>query len=287
MTANPVDDDLNSLEDLTLLIREAARNRQPSQPAPADDDLCPRPVPWPPDRTAWSRSPGLAASQQRPPTSRPVPVATAPAGADSGRGSPSTVSGTWTAWRTAAAQVSAVSIYGWTASVRHVRLRWPCGVGHRLCSPSLRRPWPAGAAVPDRVWPRAARIAMSAVATGEDTPCPQRWPASGRRPDIRPSLRPPQTPAWPASPARPRVPDTSRPESGRSGSSGRSIRGWFRLVTTSSTLPQSRPCGRPPAAAVLGRRTDRRQARRLPLCTVLTKETRHSSRTQRNLFRTW
>jgi hypothetical protein len=29
----------------------------------------------------------------------------------------------------------------------------------------------------------------------------------------------------------------------------------FRLATTSSTLPQGRPCGRPPPAAVLGRRT--------------------------------
>jgi hypothetical protein len=52
-------------------------------------------------------------------------------------------------------------------------------------------------------------------------------------------------------PARPCMPDTNCPDGGRSGSSGRSIR-WFRLVTTSSTLPQGRPCGRPPAAAVLG-----------------------------------
>ena len=41
-------------------------------------------------------------------------------------------------------------------------------------------------------------------------------------------------------------------------SGGRSIRCWFRLVTTSSTLPQGRPCGRPPPAAVLGRQAEPR-----------------------------
>ena len=36
---------------------------------------------------------------------------------------------------------------------------------------------------------------------------------------------------------------TSCPEGGRSGSSGRSIRRSFRLVATSSTLPQGQPAG--------------------------------------------
>src|SRR5215207_963924 len=47
---------------------------------------------------------------------------------------------------------------------------------------------------------------------------------------------------------------TTWPHTGQDArSSGRSIRRSFRLVTTSSTLPQGRPYGRPPAAAVLGR----------------------------------
>jgi hypothetical protein len=47
---------------------------------PIGDDLRPRPAARPPDRAAGSRPPALAASHQRPPTRRPVPVATAPAG---------------------------------------------------------------------------------------------------------------------------------------------------------------------------------------------------------------
>jgi hypothetical protein len=64
----------------------------------------------------------------------------------------------------------------------------------------------------------------------------------------RPAAARQYAPWW--APAR-----TSRslPNGGRSESSGRSIRRSFRLVTTSSTLPQGRSCGRPPAAAVLGR----------------------------------
>jgi hypothetical protein len=79
----------------------------------------------------------------------------------------------------------------------------------------------------------------------------------GRRTEalhICPGVRPPRTPAWP------RRPDIGRPDGGHSGSSGRSIR--RSLVTTSSTLPQGRPCGRPPAAAVLGRQHCRKVAYR-------------------------
>jgi hypothetical protein len=78
-------------------------------------------------------------------------------------------------------------------------------------------------------------------------------PVDGRRPDTVQGVRPPQTPAWPASPACPRVADTCRPDGGGSGSCGRSIRRWFQLVTTSSTLPQGQPAGgrlwRPSSAA--------------------------------------
>ena len=50
---------------------------------------------------------------------------------------------------------------------------------------------------------------------------------------------------------------TTWPHTGQdAGSSGRSIR--RSLVTTSSTLPQGRPCGRPPAAAVLAPAATRR-----------------------------
>jgi len=102
------------------------------------------------------------------------------------------------------------------------------------------RLWPAVAAVPDPSPAARHTVAMSAVAAARTTPCPRWWPACGRRPDIRPGHRSPQTPAWP------RVPDISRPDGGRSGSSGRSIRRSFRLVTSFSTRPQGRPCG--PAA---------------------------------------
>jgi hypothetical protein len=47
---------------------------------PTRDDLRPHPAPRPADRAAGSRSPALAASHQRPPTRRPVPLATAPTG---------------------------------------------------------------------------------------------------------------------------------------------------------------------------------------------------------------
>jgi hypothetical protein len=59
-----------------------------------------------------------------------------------------------------------------------------------------------------RVRPRAARVAMSAVATAWTTTW---WPTCGRRPDICLGGRPPRTLAWPPAPAWPGVPDTSRP----------------------------------------------------------------------------
>jgi hypothetical protein len=54
----------------------------------------------------------------------------------------------------------------------------------------------------------------------------------------------PQTPGMAIDTSLPRVPDTSRPDSGRSGSSGRSIRRSFRLVATSSTLLKAADLGR-------------------------------------------
>ena len=88
---------------------------------------------------------------------------------------------------------------------------------------------------------------MSAVATAGTTPCPCWWPADGRRPDTRPRRPIAADISVATSPARPHGPGTGRPDGGHSGSSGRSIRRSFRLVTTTSTLPQGRPCGRPPA----------------------------------------
>jgi hypothetical protein len=84
---------------------------------------------------------------------------------------------------------------------------------------------------------------MSAAAAARSTR-PRWWPACDRRPDTpsRPEIV--QTLAWPPTPAWPPVPDTSRPDGGRSRSSGRSIRRSLPLVTTSSTPPQGRPCGR-------------------------------------------
>jgi len=98
-----------------------------------------------------------------------------------------------------------------------------------------------------------ARVGMAAVAAARTT----RVHAGGRRavgrPDTRPGLRPPRTPAWPSTPALPCLPDTSRPEGGCSGSSGRSIRRSIRLVTTSSTV-----LGRPKPDSVATARSELR-----------------------------
>jgi hypothetical protein len=53
-----------------------------------------------------------------------------------------------------------------------------------------------------------------------------------------------RTPAVRRAVARAAVPEAA---------DGQSVHGSIRLVTTSSTFPQGRPCERPPAAAVLGR----------------------------------
>jgi hypothetical protein len=127
--------------------------------------------------------------------------------------------------------------------------------GHRPCSPCLAGVVACGSSGSGRV----------SGCGPHEVPCPRWLPqgplrvrAGGRRTvggwtPVQ-GVRPPRTPAWPPSPACPRVPNTCRPDAGRSGSSGRSsIRRSFWLVTTSSTLPQGRPCGRPPPAAALGR----------------------------------
>ena len=93
-------------------------------------------------------------------------------------------------------------------------------------------------------------------------PCPRWWPACGSRPDTRPGQRSPQTPAWPG------VPDTCRPDGGRSGSSGRSIRRSFRVVTTSQRLLKAGPAGGacgggPRPAAPWDARTERHPRGRL------------------------
>jgi hypothetical protein len=108
----------------------------------------------------------LAASHQRPPTRRPVPVATAPAGRH--RAIPDAaarpwVSGTWTACRTATAEVSG-GVCGRTASVsaRAAGLAMR-GRNTGPYSPHLEAAMACGSSGPGhRVRPRAARVAMSA-----------------------------------------------------------------------------------------------------------------------------
>jgi hypothetical protein len=117
-----------------------------------------------------------------------------------------------------------------------------------------RRPGLAVAASGHRGRPRAGRVTMSAVTAGPD----HRLFTGGQgevvaRTPVR-DVRP-QTPTS----ASQEVPDSGRPD-GSAGKSGRSIRRSLRLVTTSSTLPQGRPCGRPPAAAVLAPAGPRRPA---------------------------
>jgi hypothetical protein len=112
------------------------------------------------------------------------------------------------------------------------------------------------------------------------------WPAIGRT-SVQ-SIRSPRTPAWSPTPAWPCVPDTARPDGGRSGSSGRSIRRWFRLVST-VLYPSSRPaCGRPPPVAALAPATTRRSPWNrlaLPLGVAHRAAGRHSAVTATGLGR--
>jgi hypothetical protein len=129
----------------------------------------------------------------------------------------------------------------------HRRSGWPCRQDTDHADRTRRQPWPAAATVPDPCPPRATPAAMSAMAAGITHVHAGGRRAGGGRTSVR-GLRS-QTPAWPSTPPWPRVPYISRPHSGRSGSSGRSS-GSLQL---SLLFLQGRPCGRPPAAAVLGR----------------------------------
>jgi hypothetical protein len=134
----------------------------------------------------------------------------------------------------------------------HRRSGWPCRQDTDHADRTRRQPWPAAATVPDPCPPRATPAAMSAMAAGITHVHAGGRRAGGGRTSVR-GLRS-QTPAWPSTPPWPRVPYISRPHSGRSGSSGRSS-GSLQL---SLLFLQGRPCGRPPAAAVLAPATTRR-----------------------------
>jgi hypothetical protein len=144
---------------------------------------------------------------------------------------------------------------------RYGRRGWSCRPDTRPSPPRSKAAVACGNSGPGSASGRAARIAMSTV-TAERTPVSTLVAACGRRPATHPRRPTAADTTMAIDTARPRVPDTSRPDGGRSGSSGRSIRQSLRLVTTSSTLAQGRPCGRPPAAAVLGRQTQDQGAAR-------------------------
>jgi hypothetical protein len=163
---------------------------------------------------------------------------------DSGSGSKSALSGTWTAWRTATAEVSG-RVRSRTALVPAWAACEAMPAGHRPSAPPLEVAVACGSSGPGLRPGRAPH----------ELPCPQgyrRGPPlstlvagvrSAGRTSVR-GVRSPSTPAWPLTPAWPPVPDTSRPEDGCSGSSGRSIRRSFRLVSA-SLLKAGAAGGRP------------------------------------------
>jgi hypothetical protein len=90
-----------------------------------------------------------------------------PRRADAGGGSPSRVSGTWTAYRTAAADVSG-SACGRTAAIPRGAAGWSCRPD-RPCSARLAGSWPAGAVVPGGCQAARRMSCMSAVAAAGTT----------------------------------------------------------------------------------------------------------------------
>jgi hypothetical protein len=130
--------------------------------------------------------------------------------------------------------------------------------GHRSCWPYLRGPWPAGSSGPGAG--SAPRRTSWHVRGGcrRDNRSPRWWPASGRRPDIRPaSDRPRQQDGHRHEPGH--LPNTGRPEGDRSGRGGRSIRRSLPRYSFlySSSRPALRPAaggGRPRPAQPQGRR---------------------------------
>jgi hypothetical protein len=129
------------------------------------------------------------------------------------------------------------------AVVRHV-----CRTPDRRCGTCVGHPLSTARPADRSVSTGTTTADMTVEAAAEG---PQRFRPGGgtgtgcRTPDRSGSHPPLDTPS-----AR----RTTWPHTGQDArSSGRSIRRSSRLVTTSSTLPHGRPCGRPPAVAVLGR----------------------------------
>jgi len=107
--------------------------------------------------------------------------------------------------------------------------------------PEAARRWPTGATVQDRVRRRPYGLAgLGWLPHGH--PCPRWWPACGQRPDTRPGLRSPRTPAWP------RVPDSGRPVAVVSVAADGQSADRSDSLQLSLLFLQGRPCGRPPAA---------------------------------------
>jgi hypothetical protein len=137
------------------------------------------------------------------------------------------------------------------AVVRHV-CRTPdrrCGtcVGHPL---STARPADRSLSTGTTT----ADMAVEAAAEGPQRFRPGGGTGTGCRTPDRSGSHPPWTPRPPAG--RPGRTQDRTPEAADGQSAGWSLPLNYRslrLVTTSSTLPQGRPCGRPPTAAVLGR----------------------------------
>jgi hypothetical protein len=101
---------------------------------------------------------------------------------------------------------------------------------------------------------RPADMAVEAAAEGPQGFRPGGGTGTGCRTPDRSGSHPPWTPRPPAG--RPGRTQDRTPEAADGQSAGWSLPLNYRslrLVTTSSTLPQGRPCGRPPTAAVLGR----------------------------------
>jgi hypothetical protein len=146
------------------------------------------------------------------------------------------VSGTWTARRTVTAEVS--------GDVGGSPLLFPHRRSGRHADRTQTMPPRLDAAV-------ARGSSGSGPVSGRaphQLPCP-RWlpqepPVSALVAGVREAAGHASEPEIAADTGLKRAGHQPRPDGGRSGSSGRSIRRSFRLVTISSTLPQGRPCGR-------------------------------------------
>jgi hypothetical protein len=200
------------------------------------------PAARPPGR---SGVPTVVASHQRPPTRRAVPVGPHRRVTPDAAACPR-VSGTWTAWRTAIAGTVRQCLRQYRVDFRTVA-GLAMRAGHRPYPPHLYEALACGSSGPEhRVRPCTARVA---------------------RPRSRPACGGGRTSVRAADRCGNQTGHVCRTPSGRTAVVPEAADGQSAdrsgLVTTSSTLPQGRPCGRPSAAAVLGwQRHDRTRGRR-------------------------